>query len=175
MKITDPEIIKSGEQELFDGITGDLDWSAIEQIFREKHKLGIEENVEYKRGDIVAHDNEVAYRLEFEVKITISVLLDREGNYLSISSSGDPDTIREKSETAPLEEQEIPAPPPDNDIGSENIDEKNEREQIDATGHEENVEMTSTVPTDKNSTDRISQTAGQAGEMMAELENENKE
>ena len=97
MKITNSEVIKSGEQELIDGITGDLDWGAIEQIFRKEHKVGIREDVEFKRGDIVAHENQIVYRLEFEVKLDLSVFLDREGNYVSMTSSGDLDTINHGS------------------------------------------------------------------------------
>ncbi len=88
MQITSADIIKSGEQDLIDAITADLDWGAIENIFREQHNLGIDEDVEYKKGDIIVHNNQIAYQLQFEVKVTVSVLLDREGNYLTVSFSG---------------------------------------------------------------------------------------
>ncbi len=84
MKISDPDLIKSSEQELLDGIIGDLDWSTIENIFRKKHNLEIEDDVEYKQGDIVVHKNKVAYKLDFEVKVTLSVLFDRNGSTLGI-------------------------------------------------------------------------------------------
>ncbi len=45
MKITDPGIIKSGERELFDGIIADLDWKAVDEIFRTNHDLEIPEDV----------------------------------------------------------------------------------------------------------------------------------
>ena len=87
MKITHSEIIKNGEQELIEAITADLDWGAIEEIFLKEHNLGIEEDITYKRGDIVAVDNQIAYKLEFELKINLSVLLNRNGEYLSINIS----------------------------------------------------------------------------------------
>ena len=87
MKISDSEIIKNGEQELIDAITADLDWGAIEDIFLKEHNLGIEEDIEYKNGDIIAVDNQIAYKLEFEVKVNLSVLLDRNGEYLSVTIS----------------------------------------------------------------------------------------
>ena len=52
MKITDSEVIKNSENELMDAITADIDWGAIEEIFQREHKLGIDEDVAYKRGDI---------------------------------------------------------------------------------------------------------------------------
>ena len=87
MKITDSEIIKNGEQELIDAITADLDWGAIEEVFLKEHNLGIEEDIEYKSGDIVAVDSQIAYKLEFEVKVNLSVLLNRDGEYLSVAIS----------------------------------------------------------------------------------------
>ena len=47
MKITDYDVIKSGEQELIDGITADLDWSAIDDIFQKEYNLTIEDNVDH--------------------------------------------------------------------------------------------------------------------------------
>lgn len=88
MKITDSEIIKSGEKELLDAITADLDWGAIEDIFIKNHGLEIEEDIEYQKGDIVSYQDQIAYQLEFSVKVGLSVLLDREGNYLSVAVSG---------------------------------------------------------------------------------------
>lgn len=88
MKITSVDVIKNGERDLMDAITADLDWSAVERIFKERHNLSLEEDIEYKRGDIVVHDEQVAYRLDFVAKVTLSVLLDRHGNHLSVEVSG---------------------------------------------------------------------------------------
>ena len=89
LKITDSEVIKSGERELLDIIIGDLDWEAIEKIVKEKHQLRIQDDVEFRQGDIVVYDNTVAYKFDFDVKVTLTVLFDRDGNYLSFSTSGD--------------------------------------------------------------------------------------
>jgi hypothetical protein len=87
MKITNADVIKSGEKDLIDSITADLDWGAIEEIFLTEHNLGIDEDIEYKKGDIIAHDNQVAYKLEFTVKVNLSILINRDGEYLSVKIS----------------------------------------------------------------------------------------
>ncbi len=92
MKITDPEVIKGGESELIDAITGDMDWGAIGKVFLEKHKLNIDDDVEYKNGDIIVQDNKIAYKLDFSVKFNLSIVLDRQGNYLSLSTGLEPDS-----------------------------------------------------------------------------------
>jgi hypothetical protein len=86
MKLTDSQVIANREQELFESIIADLDWAAIEEIFKKQHNLEIQEEVEYKKGDIVSHDSTVAYRLDFEVKVNLSILIDRQGNFLSVKS-----------------------------------------------------------------------------------------
>lgn len=88
MKITNADVIKSGEKDLIDSITADLDWGAIENIFLTEHNLGIDEDIEYKKGDIISYNNQVAYKLEFTVKVNLSVLINREGEYLSVKISG---------------------------------------------------------------------------------------
>jgi hypothetical protein len=84
MKVANSEVIRNGEQELMDAITGEMDWHGMEVVLREEHNLDIEENVEFSRGDIVVHEGQVAYRLEFQVRAKLSVLVDREGNCLSL-------------------------------------------------------------------------------------------
>jgi len=86
MKITDENAIKNGEKELLDTIIGDLDWYIVEKIFNEKHRLKLQDDVEYRQGDIVIHGNDVAYKLDFDVKVTLSILLDRTGNYVELKT-----------------------------------------------------------------------------------------
>ena len=106
MQITNADIIKNGEQDLIDAITADLDWGAIENIFREQHNLGIDEDVEYKQGDIVVYDNQIAYQLQFEVKVTVSVLLDRDGNYLKVAFSGNSQTEAGESDESKIDQND---------------------------------------------------------------------
>ena len=141
MRITNSEVIKSGEQDLIDAITADLDWGAIENIFREQHNLGIDEDVEYKQGDIVVHENQIAYQLQFEVKVTVSVLLDREGNYLSVAvSENNQEVLQDKIDESPQLN--------DNECSQEKA-----------------------LETDKEDSDqKISRIASEVGEIMEEME-----
>ena len=87
MKVSDSDIIKTSEKDLIDAIAGELDWDAIEGLFREKHNLSLEDELEYKDGDIVIHDNQIAYKLNFDIKVKLSVLFDRKGECLGVSTS----------------------------------------------------------------------------------------
>jgi|GEM_PF-2716679 hypothetical protein len=114
MKVTDAEIIKDSEQDLIDAINGDLDWGVLEKIFVKEHGLGIGEDVAYKEGDIVVHEGKVAYRLEFEVKVTMAVLLDRDGRYIEMA-------ITDNNLSDDLEDDASESEEPESD-GPENIE-----------------------------------------------------
>lgn len=88
MKIIDKEVIRNGEQDLIDSINGDLDWGTVEEIFKQQHRMDIGDDIEYKQGDIVVYNDQVAYRLEFDVKVNFTVLLDREGSCLLVNTPG---------------------------------------------------------------------------------------
>ena len=154
MKITNSDVIKSGENELIDAITADMDWGAIEEIFRKEHKLNIEEDVEYKKGDIVVHNNQVAYNLIFDIKVTLSVLLDREGNHISISSNSDLGTISDVNDLT----GEVKDTPDTTLSGMEQ--------------HEspESSDMIPTIPDNENSQEKSSQHASKAGETEEQLQ-----
>ena len=84
MKIANPEIIKKGEQEFIKAIADNLDWGVIKEIFRKEHNLELEEAVKYKDAKINVYDNRIAFSLDFDVKVRLSIQLDREGNYISV-------------------------------------------------------------------------------------------
>jgi hypothetical protein len=84
MKIANPEIIKKGEQEFIKAVADNLDWSVIKEIFRKEHNLELEEAVKYKDAKINVYDNRIAFSLDFDVKVRLSIQLDREGNYISV-------------------------------------------------------------------------------------------
>lgn len=165
MKLTDSEVIKDGEKELIDAVTADLDWGAIEEVFRKEHRLGIEEDVEYKKGDIVVYDNQVAYKLEFEVKVTLSVLLDREGNYLSVASSGDLDKTQDEDKGELLE-------------GPEELDEESEEKgDSDLEGLVDIGEelQTEGEPEGTLTDDDVAESNGESLEEEEELDNKSEE
>ena len=93
VKITDIKIIKDSEKEFIDTITGDLNWDSIERIIKEKHHFTLQDDIEYRNGDIIVHNNEVAYRLNFNVKVSLSVVFNRQGECIDIETDGDGDVI----------------------------------------------------------------------------------
>ena len=79
MKITDPQIIQNGEKKLIDAVQEHLDLETVKTILMDRIA---EIPFESKGGEIVVHDNQIAFRLDFDLKLNGSLLFDREGNYI---------------------------------------------------------------------------------------------
>ena len=88
MKITEKETIQNGEVEFVESLVGELDWSIIETILKERYNLELHDDVEYSNGDFVVHDNQVAYKLNFDVRLTLSLVFGRDGECLDVIASG---------------------------------------------------------------------------------------
>ena len=87
IKIIDENVIKKREREFIDAIKTGLDWGLIKNILKEKYRARIHNFVNYQQGNIVVHNNNVAYKFDFEIKMPLSVVIDRSGDYLKIASS----------------------------------------------------------------------------------------
>ena len=89
MKLTKPETIQESEKEFIDTINAELDWDAIEKLLLEKHQFAIQDEVDYKEGNLIVHKNQIAYKFDFEIKVPLSVIFNRQGECLEISTLRD--------------------------------------------------------------------------------------
>lgn len=87
MKISNPETIEESEKEFIDMINAELDWEAIENLLLEKHNFTLQEEVEYKNGDIVVHKDSIAYKFDFNIKVPLSIIFNRKGEFLELITS----------------------------------------------------------------------------------------
>ncbi len=128
MKLTNPELIQESEKEFIDTINAELDWDAIEQMLLEKHGFTVQEDVDYKDGNLIVHKNEIAYKFEFEIKVPLSVIFNRNGECLEISTQGDDDDEAPDGDEVPVDQApmdkiddspEIPVRPPETGRGGQ--------------------------------------------------------
>ena len=87
MKISNPETIEESEKEFIDMINAELDWEVIESLLLEKHNFTLQEEVEYKNGDIIVHNDSIAYKFDFSIKVPLSIVFNRKGEFLEFSTS----------------------------------------------------------------------------------------
>lgn len=156
MKVTNSDIIKSGERELIDTIIGDLDWESIEKIVKSRHRLKIQDDIDYRQGDLIVHNDQVAYKLDFDVKMTLSVIFDRDGNYLSLSTSDD------------LEEEPMAAPEEITDDGAADAIENGQPPDADVEPDFSSDEVPSADP-QKEPSENFSKMASHIAEMISEI------
>ncbi len=112
MKLTSQDNIAESEKEFIDTINAELDWEAIEKMLLEKHQFTLQEEIDYKDGDLIVHNDDIAYKFKFEIKVPLSVIFDREGECLEISTMRD--DFEPESET-PNEDEKKSLIPEDND------------------------------------------------------------
>lgn len=79
MKVTDPDVIKIGERDLIDAVKNDLDWDVIKEIVKKRIDLSA---LESKGGEIVVHNNQIAFRVDLGLTLDVSLMFDRAGNYI---------------------------------------------------------------------------------------------
>ena len=93
MKITDPGIIKNGEKDLIELLKEDLDLDAVREIIKKKMTTAA---LSPKGGEIVVHNNQIAFRMDFDLCLSGSLMFDRQGNH--IPESDEPDEPTEDAE-----------------------------------------------------------------------------
>ncbi len=113
MKITDPDIIKTGEKDLIDAVKDDLDLDAVKQVLEKKLAATV---LSAKGGEIIVHDNKIAFRLDFDLNLSGSLMFDREGNYISA-----PDDLSENPTDDSIEAIGVDTPEPD-EVNLDEID-----------------------------------------------------
>ncbi|MFP4533887.1 MAG: hypothetical protein ACLFNS_14525 [Desulfobacterales bacterium] len=94
MKYSNKDIIRSGERKLIRFIGKHLDWTPVRQAIREHYEIDAGGDLEHQSGSIVVHRGDIAYKLDFDLKVNFSVLLDRNGEAVAVQSpqTGDEDT-----------------------------------------------------------------------------------
>jgi hypothetical protein len=129
MKLTSQDNIAESEKEFIDTINAELDWEAIEKMLLEKHQFTLQEEIDYKDGDLIVHNDDIAYKFNFEIKVPLSVVFDREGECLEISTMRD--DFESESET-PNEDEKKSLTPEDNDeiIPDDNLSPENKVGQM---------------------------------------------
>lgn len=87
MKLTNPESIQESEKDFIDTINAELDWDVIEQMLLDKHNFEVQDDIEYEDGNLIVYNNEIAYKFNFQIKVPLSVIFNRSGKCLSMSTT----------------------------------------------------------------------------------------
>lgn len=98
MKLTNPESIQQSEKEFIDTINAELDWDVIEQVLLDKHNFEVQDDIEYKDGNLIVYNNEIAYKFDFQIKVPLSVIFNRSGECLSMSTTREEEVLEDNED-----------------------------------------------------------------------------
>ncbi|MBT3387219.1 MAG: hypothetical protein HOK24_20840 [Desulfobacula sp.] len=91
MKFINSESIKENEKKFIDTINAALDWEAVGKMLMEKYNFTLQDKIECENGDLVVCNDMIAYKFDFEIKVPLSVMVNRQGECLEISTAGKED------------------------------------------------------------------------------------
>ncbi len=77
---TGSDIMESAKREMVEKIRASIDMDRLREVFLEQYAVEVGDDIDYKSGDIVIHEDQVAVELEYEVILSLSVLIDGDGN-----------------------------------------------------------------------------------------------
>jgi hypothetical protein len=84
-KIIDPEIIEIRKAEFLDSVSVAINNKEVTELFRKRYQLETVDKIIYKNGEIMVLNDHVAYQFLYEADVILSILIDREGNYINFS------------------------------------------------------------------------------------------
>ena len=84
-KIIDSEIIEIRKAEFLDSVSVAINNKEVTELFRKRYQLETVDKIIYKNGEIMVLNDHVAYQFLYEADVILSILIDREGNYINFS------------------------------------------------------------------------------------------
>ncbi|MCP3942291.1 MAG: hypothetical protein GY710_12495 [Desulfobacteraceae bacterium] len=142
MQITDPQIIEDGEKDLIKAVQEDLDLDAVRQILKDRIKIS---TLSSKGGQIVVHNNTIAFRMDFDINLSGSLLFDRQGNH--IDESVDDTTLKPAMELDVLNTDEPSKEPDSDETDSDETDsDETDSDEIDSDEQYPDEEMSIDLP-----------------------------
>jgi hypothetical protein len=87
MKLAKKEIIRACEKQMLKMIVKNIDKTALKSAIREKYDLSPGDDILFHGGDISVKNGEIAYRLDFSLRVGLSVFLDRTGRSVDMGAA----------------------------------------------------------------------------------------
>ena len=91
----DTQTVEEVKRELINKLKSKIQQTHIETVCREKYDIESIEGYECIDGDIVINNNQVAFKLDYEVRFPVSILINNGENNAAKSSEDDDDISSE--------------------------------------------------------------------------------
>ena len=99
------DIVATAKKELFERLKSNINLDRVRQICAELYGVKDIQSLDYKNGDIVVHDGQVAYKIEFDVRFAVPLLIDEEGNLLGTQEIEAEKTVSQEDQIEDISQQ----------------------------------------------------------------------
>jgi uncharacterized protein YjbI with pentapeptide repeats len=81
-KIVDHGLVEKAVREFFDKVKSDIRFDQVKTICKDQNGIESIDKIDFEYGEIVTHNDQVAFKLNFEISYNLSLLIDQLGNYI---------------------------------------------------------------------------------------------
>ena len=81
-KIVDHGLVEKAVRELFDKVKSDIRFDQVKTICKDQNGIESIDKIDFEHGEIVTHNDQVAFKLNFKISYDLSLLIDLLGNYI---------------------------------------------------------------------------------------------
>ena len=82
-KAINPDMIDEAVIDMVEKVKSNIHLDLVKAICKHKHGIEKIDKIDFENGDIVTHNDRVAFKLDFKISYNLSLLIDRKGNFLS--------------------------------------------------------------------------------------------
>ncbi|MDL2286101.1 hypothetical protein LJC24_01500 [Desulfococcaceae bacterium OttesenSCG-928-F15] len=104
MKIRNKQIPRIPQEDVKGSTLSDLNWDEVARIFKEKHQIPLQDEINFLESGVVVRKGEVAYKLSFDMTVCFDLFLNRQGQCIDVSAR-DLEEEENTAEEAPKKER----------------------------------------------------------------------
>jgi membrane-associated HD superfamily phosphohydrolase len=75
----DPDTIEKAISDLIDKVKSNLQLDQVKTLCKHQHGLEKIDKIDITQGDIVTHNGQIAFKLDFKISYNLKLLVDRKG------------------------------------------------------------------------------------------------
>ena len=102
---TNNDTFADAKQELFEKIKANIDMNRIRKICADLYGITEVDALEYQSGDLVVHNGQVTYKLDFKVSLVLPLLIDEKGDFIGVQSLQTPQAETPESRVDEIAQQ----------------------------------------------------------------------
>ncbi len=76
----DSDVMENAKLEMIGMIRASVDMDRLREVFDEQYSFKDADEISFKNGDTVVYNDQVAVKLDYKVALTLSVMIDSEGD-----------------------------------------------------------------------------------------------